>query len=370
MNNSLRKYDCIIIGGGMFGLYATSLMSSRGAKVALLEREESVFNRASKINQSRVHRGYHYPRSFETAQKTFNYYHRFCKDFDFALLKPFKQYYSISKENSRVNFDSYIKFCRKLGLPLKEIDSTIFFQKNRVSATFETDEACFNYLKIKEYFLNKFRNNTLVDIYYKTFPIASEISASNYVLDLNTASIKLISPIIINTTYKSVNEVNKIFGFPGYKIKYELCELELCEVDNGLIHNGLTVLDGPFFSFMPFAEGNMSSLSSVCHTPINTNYFESQNVECGVLNHSKNKAMKHSHWPEMESSAKSYLRPDLTFKHKGSIFEIKPILLSSEEDDSRPTIVTTHSREPLFISVLAGKISTIYDLEKTLVEIA
>lgn len=363
MNDVIKKYDCIVIGGGMFGLYVSKLMSSKGAKVALLEKEKLIFNRASKTNQSRIHRGYHYPRSFETAQKTSNYYDRFCEDFGFALLKPFKQYYSISRDDSKINADDYIKFCNELNLPLKEIDSSNFFQKNKVSATFEVDESCFDYLKIREYFMSNLRKNHNIDTYYETFPVSQKISASKYVVGINSSLQKLGSPIVINTTYKNVNELNKMFDFPEYKLKYELCELSLCEVNNLLTYTGVTVLDGPFFSLMPFGKGKISSLSSVRHTPIETNYFEPQNEKCNMLNKSEVEAVKYSNREKMESLAKSYLKSDLSFKYKSSIFEIKPILVSSEEDDSRPTIVTTHSEEPLFLSVMAGKISTIYDLD-------
>jgi hypothetical protein len=68
----------------------------------------------------------------------------------------------------------------------------------------------------------------------------------------------------------------------------------------------------------------------------------------------------------MYTLVKQYLNPEIELKYVSSIFEVKPILLSSEKDDSRPTIITIHSRKPYFISVLSGKISTIYDLENAL----
>jgi hypothetical protein len=38
----------------------------------------------------------------------------------------------------------------------------------------------------------------------------------------------------------------------------------------------------------------------------------------------------------------------------------------SEYDDSRPTLVLENSQTPKFISVLSGKINTIYEMEDTL----
>ena len=43
---------------------------------------------------------------------------------------------------------------------------------------------------------------------------------------------------------------------------------------------------------------------------------------------------------------------------------MKPILKASEIDDSRPTVVRVMNREPMFVSVLSGKINTVYDLDE------
>ena len=46
---------------------------------------------------------------------------------------------------------------------------------------------------------------------------------------------------------------------------------------------------------------------------------------------------------------------------------MKPILKSSEVDDSRPTTIRVSSKNPTFVSVLSGKINTVYDLDAYLV---
>jgi hypothetical protein len=354
MSRKRKKYDAIIIGGGMFGLYAAHILSLKKARVAVLEKEKEILERASKINQARVHKGYHYPRSIETAQKTAACYYRFCNDFKFAMLSPFRQYYAISKKNSKTSADEYVKFCKKVGIPLREVGGSLFFQKSKIEAVFETEEACFNHAKLKEYFLNQFANNKCVDIYYQTFPISQSISKSEYVLTLNSYSFQLQSPLVVNATYSNVNIVNELFGFQGYEIKYELCELKLCKMRAGFVGIGLTVMDGPFFSFMPFGDGSIYSLSAVNFTPISTSYTRPQDLEGLKGRHNSDQA---------EVLAKSYLKKDIEFEYIRSIYEVKPILISSEEDDSRPTLITVHSRSPYFVSVLAGKISTIYDLE-------
>jgi len=66
----------------------------------------------------------------------------------------------------------------------------------------------------------------------------------------------------------------------------------------------------------------------------------------------------------MQQMALKYLKPEFQINYESSLFAIKPILKISEMDDSRPTIVQTYSESPKFITVLSGKVNSIYELEQ------
>lgn len=68
----------------------------------------------------------------------------------------------------------------------------------------------------------------------------------------------------------------------------------------------------------------------------------------------------------MSQLSKKYLNDDIKISYKKSLFAVKPILMASELDDSRPTIIKTFSINPKFTSVFSGKINTIYDLDEVL----
>ena len=51
--------DKIVIGAGLYGLYAALYCAKRGQQVVVLEQEDRCFARATYINQARVHMGYH-----------------------------------------------------------------------------------------------------------------------------------------------------------------------------------------------------------------------------------------------------------------------------------------------------------------------
>jgi hypothetical protein len=70
----------------------------------------------------------------------------------------------------------------------------------------------------------------------------------------------------------------------------------------------------------------------------------------------------------MNQISKKYLIDQIELKFVSSLLAIKPILKTAEIDDSRPTLVSKLTDSPTFITVLSGKINTIYDLEEILDE--
>ena len=70
----------------------------------------------------------------------------------------------------------------------------------------------------------------------------------------------------------------------------------------------------------------------------------------------------------MANLARKYMKDDYQFGYLKSLFSMKPILMSSEIDDSRPTVIRVYSKKPTFVGVLSGKINTVYDLDEVLTD--
>ena len=92
--------DKLIIGAGLYGLYAALYCGKKGQQVEVLEIEQAPFTRATYINQARVHMGYHYPRSLSTAMKSAGYFKRFVEDYSFCIHTKFEQIYATSSHFS------------------------------------------------------------------------------------------------------------------------------------------------------------------------------------------------------------------------------------------------------------------------------
>ena len=69
-----------VIGGGIFGV-TTAIRLAKNHHVDLYEKNSDILQSASGINQYRLHRGYHYPRSNETALSSLKSEILFKKEF-------------------------------------------------------------------------------------------------------------------------------------------------------------------------------------------------------------------------------------------------------------------------------------------------
>ena len=96
-------FDKIIIGAGLYGLYAALFCAKQGERVFVVEKDPAPFMRATYINQARVHMGYHYPRSLSTAVKSAGYYNRFHEDYGFCIHDKFEQIYATSSQFFPIN---------------------------------------------------------------------------------------------------------------------------------------------------------------------------------------------------------------------------------------------------------------------------
>lgn len=371
---NINEYDYIILGSGIYGLYSASILDKK-YKVLILEKDQDAFSRATFVNQARVHNGYHYPRSISTAIKSAKYFEKFSKDFNFAINNKFRQIYCISKSFSFTSGDQFIKFCHNAHIPCKKIYLPKFINKYAVESSFETEEYSFDAQKIKKYLLKKISKYPNVQILYSTYPIKVKIKNKKYLITTNSGKI-IKSDNVINTTYASTNQISQLFNLEKFKIKYEICEIIICDVNSEIKNIGFTIMDGPFCSLMPFGLTGKHSLTSVTFTPHKTSHNDLPIFDCQIKNKNCTKfnldncnlcpVKPKTSWAYMSQIAKKYLN-NININYINSYFAIKPILKVSEVDDSRPTVIKKLSNNPSFTSVLSGKINTIYDLDDQII---
>jgi len=372
----MKHFDKIIIGAGLYGLYSALFCAKQEERVLVIEKEPAPFMRATYINQARVHMGYHYPRSLSTAVKSAGYYNRFHEDYGFCIHDTFEQIYATSSQFSWTNSVEFEKFCKDSNIFCEAVNPSKYFKADLCDGAFLTREDTYDAYILRDFFVEELSKYPKVEIWYKTEIAGIERQAACYEISLKNDE-KVYSDFVLNATYASVNQIHAMLGLEPFGIKYELCEIILCEVEEALKGIGFTVMDGPFFSIMPFGKTGYHSLTSVTFTPHDTSYDSVPQFACqkrseeycgaehlGNCNQCAAKPV--SAWPYMSNLARKYMKEEYGFTYKESLFSMKPILKSTEIDDSRPTVIKTFSDEPYFVSVLSGKINTVYDLDEVL----
>lgn len=310
--------------------------------------------------------------------KSASYFKRFCSDFSFCIKSDFQQVYATSNAFSWTNASEFERFCKSADIRCEKVPVERYFKKGLCDGAFLTTEYTYDARILRDYFLDEIAALPNVKLFFGCRPKKIEkTTGTQESWEIITSEGTIEAPFLLNATYASVNNIHRMAAVEPFDIKYELCEIILCETSSNLAHTGITVMDGPFFSVMPFGKTGMHSLTSVTFTPHETSYelqpafpcMESTDGECKPASLENCNACPfhpQSAWPYMSQLARKYLREDFHLYHKSSLFSIKPILKASEVDDSRPTVIRIPSRNPTMVSVLSGKINTVYDLDEYL----
>lgn len=374
--------DKIIIGAGLYGLYAALYCARKGQRIVVLEMDDAPFSRATYINQARVHMGYHYPRSLATAQKSAGYFRRFVEDYSFCIHSRFQQVYATSRHFSWTDAKEFVKFCRDAGIPCEALPVDRYFREGSCDGAFLTEEYTYDAHILRDFFLEELGKQKGVELLCgrEVTRIVEKADCYEIYARHQGKEERYEAPFVLNATYASVNQVLELAetdrSLEPFRIKYELCEIILCRVGDCLRDIGLTVMDGPFFSIMPFGKTGYHSLTSVTFTPHKTSHDIVPRFSCmegtgcgkwlGNCNTCENRPG--SAWEYMSALARKYVREEYQFTYEKSLFSMKPILKASEIDDSRPTVIRYATRQPTLLSVLSGKINTVYDLDDFLDE--
>ncbi|KTD63703.1 FAD dependent oxidoreductase [Legionella santicrucis] len=361
----MSALDAIIIGGGFYGsAIAIYLAKQRGFKhIVLVEREDRLLKRASYNNQARVHNGYHYPRSFTTAYRSRVNLPKFVRDWPNAVKQDFTKLYAIARQNSKVTAKQFERFCYEIGAKIQLAKSTYssLFNPQLIERVFLVEEYAFDTSKLEKWAIQELEE-ACVTLHFKSRATAifkGPDKLLNVVVKKENRTEELLtSHYVFNCTYSGLNQFNGDYTGTQTRLKQEITEMALMQMPLELENLGITVMDGPFFSMMPFPALGMHSLSHVRYTP-HINWLDQQGVDPYERLNNYEQA---SRVDRMIRDVSRYLPALFGAKYIDSLFEIKTILVKNESDDGRPILFEKHLNLSGLFSVLGGKIDNIYDV--------
>lgn len=368
MSASGVDQDAVIVGGGFYGAaIAIYLAKQRGFKrIVLIERESALLKRASYNNQARVHNGYHYPRSFTTAYRSRINLPRFVRDWPEAVKQDFAKLYAIARRNSKVTAKQFERFCREIDAKIRPATPVhkALFEPRLIEEVFLVEEYAFDSSRLAAW-AERELDECGVRIHYDTC-VKSISKGLNDTLRISAHSNRGAEEVVtcryvFNCTYSGLNQIGG--DFPGTRtgLKHEITEMALVRAPSVLEGLGITVMDGPFFSMMPFPARGLHTLSHVRYTP-HLNWADEQGVN---PYHKLERYERATRVDRMIRDVGRYLPAVLDAKYIDSLFEVKTVLVKNEGDDGRPILFEKRPELPGCYSVLGGKIDNIYDvLEK------
>ena len=358
------RYQCVVVGGGFYGCAIALHLKRLGfERIALIERESHLLTRASYGNQARVHNGYHYPRSYLTAYRSRLNLPRFRRDFGFAVKTDFVMLYAIAAKRSKVTSSQFEHFMRDIGAiyQIAGPEYISLFDATQVASVYVVEEYAFDALRLREYFVKEFVSaNVEVMLNTESMGISTGSYSDGLSIQLRCCGgvRRIEADTVFNCTYSALNHTVRD-GYKTTALKHEIAELALVEVPSQLSRLGITVMDGPFFSCMPFPAEECHSLSHVRYTP--HTFFIDEEGSCDPSVRLDLRLLKSRARFMIADAAR--LTPCLRgARWRRSLFETKTVLARNEANDGRPILLRREPMHPNLFSVLGGKLDNVYDI--------
>lgn len=359
MAGARPDYDFVVIGGGFYGCCLALYLRSISARVLLVEAGPALMDRASRVNQARVHTGFHYPRSAATAVKSMLLHRRFLADFPEAVVGDFQMLYAIARRRSKVTAKKFHRMFRDMGAPIAVAGAghRALFNPDMVEEVFACHEVAFDH-KILGRLVGERLAAACIELRLATEVVGLEDHRSGVVVQLSDDS-EVSAGYAFNITYSQINAVLAKADLPPARLKHEIAELALIAPPPELEQIGVTVMDGPFFSAMPYPSEGLYSLTHVRYTP-HDSWADNAQARDPYAHFAAFEP--ESRFAFMQRDAQFYLPCLAGATYRRSIYEVKTVLIKNEGDDGRPILYHRSPDASRVISVLGGKIDNIYDL--------
>ena len=329
----------LVIGGGVFGLTSAIELSNNGYLVDVKEKSNTIMGGASSINQYRLHKGYHYPRSKETAQECLDGLYSFKRKYEDCVVNgDITHMYSIASEDSLINGDEYREFLDDMKLSYEEREPM-----PNCDLTIVADEELFCPKKLTES-LEKKIQSSYINVELNTEVIDLEYWKKEY-------------DVVVIATYSDINQL--LDDKKWYQ--FELCEKPVVKLPKIFENTSIVIMDGPFMCLDPYQDeyhvlGNVKEAIHVWNegTEPFWPHEYTKYLNKGLIKNPKPELTKIDKF--IESGVKYFGDEFRDLEHIGSMYTFRAVLANRDHDDARPTLVN-HEGDNVY-TLFSGKIDT------------
>ena len=346
-----QRINVVVIGCGIFGAEIALKVSNIGLSVKIFEANDDILLGASMNNQNRLHLGFHYPRDIETGIQSIRGFDLFKNKYEKCIQSNFLNTYFIASNNSLTDMDEYLIFCKELGVPFKNINSEdLPIKLEGVGRGISCNEVVYDCEILRDIVQENIKKNN-IDISLKSR--VEEISKNDDLFTLKTTSGEEVdADVVINATYGASNYLTEQLGILVPERQYEYTVVPIIELDIDKI--GITIMDGPFLTILPFGKTNkfllyhvdLSVIDSEVNTKLNLEWLSKKTSPLSKIN-------KEDYFNMMIDECKNFI-PVLQKSKLIDFLEGPRMVLPRRDDsDERPSLITDTN---CYIEVFSGKI--------------
>ena len=347
-----KVFDIAVVGAGIFGAEVALEAASRSLSTIVVEKRPSILSGASKNNQNRLHLGFHYPRDINTGRQCIRGFKRFTERYPECIKDGFLNAYLIANSGSFTSYNDFLSFAEALDLTFTQIDSSqLPVPVVGADHGILCEEVVYDCDILKLCVEKKLAGSDITTILNNGVVSATR---SDKAFELTLANGQVVrSKTLVNATYGNINRITAELGFDVEEKLFEYTLVPIVELDTEMI--GITIMDGPFMTLLPYGRSK---------------YHLLYNVEASVIKHEIGLQLK-TDWidsskpplqpPEIEQNIKKILEKcstQLPFlrgaKVKGFLNGPRMVLPRRDDTDERPSLI--NSFEDRYFTVFAGKI--------------
>lgn len=350
--NKPAHIDVAVIGCGIFGAEIAIRVKSLGLSVSIYEAKSDILSGASANNQNRLHLGFHYPRDLETGRQSIRGFDAFKNKYSECIQEGFLNAYFIANTKSLTTPGDYLKFCEQLGVPYQKISPDDFPVKVLGASTgVLCNEVVYDCGILRQLFWQALRRDS-VQVELNQRVIRIEKSEGKYRLEFENRP-PVLAGTVINASYGDINRLTAQLGHAVIEKLYEYTAVPIIQMDMPRV--GVTIMDGPFMTLLPYGKSDNFLLYNVEHsliaknvsTQIDPNWLMPDTAPFSGVD-------KQQFFEKMISICREFVPALATAKIKGFLEGPRMVLAHRDHTDTRPSMVTCYDQS--YYTVMAGKI--------------
>lgn len=350
--NKSTHIDVAVIGCGIFGAEIAIRVKSLGLSVSVYEAKKDILSGASANNQNRLHLGFHYPRDLETGRQSIRGFDAFKNKYSKCIQEGFLNAYFISNTKSLTTPSGYLKFCELLGAPYQTISLDDFpVEVLGASTGILCNEVVYDCGILRQLIWQALRRDH-VQVELNQRVIRIEKSEGKYRLEFENRP-TVLADTVINASYGDINRLTAQLAHTVTEKLYEYTAVPIIQMDIPRV--GVTIMDGPFMTLLPYGRSDNFLLYNVEHsiiaknvaTQIDPNWLMPDMAPFSSVD-------KHQFFEKMISFCREFVPALATAKIKGFLEGPRMVLAHRDHTDTRPSMVTDYNQS--YYTVMAGKI--------------